>query len=345
MNNIDLLERLEFINNPEPRCPVLLLVDTSSSMSEGKIQEFNQGLSVFQKEISEDAKASRRAEIAIVTFGGIVNLSQDFVTVDDFHPFPLSVSGNTPMGQGIEYSLNLIEKRKQTYLDNGIDFYCPWLFLITNGTPTDSWDSAAQKIHEAEKRHELTFFSVGMEDTNMDTLKQLSTEHPPVLLKDINFTKMFCWLSNSVSSISSSSVGGEFTLPSINEWGVSEVQTLIKYIHKNGYARRFNPRVYKKLGIEVDERQWIETISMLVRSGQATEKLELTCPNCHEIINSYHKYQDIPLDQTIRCIHCTHEFKVSEEHIIPMYSFSDNFDPIQELSVSEKYFDSLAKKD
>lgn len=125
----------------------------------------------------------------------------------------------------------------------------------------------------------------------------------------------------------------------------NKISSLIKYIYNNGYKSRFNPRIYKSLDIEVDERRWIETISMLVRAGQATEKLELTCPNCHEMINSYIRYQDIPLEQTIGCIHCAHEFKVSEEHIIPMYSFSDNFDPMQELSMPEKYSDILAKKD
>jgi DNA-directed RNA polymerase subunit M/transcription elongation factor TFIIS len=125
----------------------------------------------------------------------------------------------------------------------------------------------------------------------------------------------------------------------------SKIQTLIKDIYKNGYSKRFNPCIYKKMGIEVDEKKWMKTISKLVKSGQVTEALELTCPNCHEIIYSYTKYQDIPLDQTIECIHCTHEFEVSEEHVIPMYAFSDEFDPMQELSMSENYSSILAKKD
>jgi UDP-N-acetylglucosamine 1-carboxyvinyltransferase len=126
---------------------------------------------------------------------------------------------------------------------------------------------------------------------------------------------------------------------------VSKIQILIQNIYNNGYAKRFNPRIYMKLGIEVDERQWIELISILVRSGQAIEKLELTCPCCNEIINSYTKYQDIPLNQTISCIHCAHEFEVSEEHIIPMYSFSESFDSEQDLSDLEKYSGILAEKD
>jgi DNA-directed RNA polymerase subunit M/transcription elongation factor TFIIS len=134
-------------------------------------------------------------------------------------------------------------------------------------------------------------------------------------------------------------------VPDETSENTNKISSLIKYIYSNGYKDRFNPRIYKSSNIEVDEKQWIEAISMLVRAGQATEKLELTCPNCHEMIDSYVKYQDIPLEQTIECIHCDHEFEVSEEHIIPMYSFSESFDPMKELSMPGKYSDTLAKKD
>jgi uncharacterized protein YegL len=338
------LDDVEFAENQEPRCPVLLLVDTSSSMSGEKIRELNQGLVTFQEDVSRDAKASKRVEIAIATFGGTVSLCQDFVTVDDFHPFALSTSGDTPMGQGIEYSLTLIEQRKQTYRNHGIQFSRPWLFLIADGEPTDSCDSAAQKIHQAIREKKLTFYAVGVGQANMDTLRQLSIERPPTLLKDTSFTEIFVWLSSSMSSVSSSSIGDNVILPSISRWGISNIQTLIENIYENGYGKRFNPRIYKKLGIKVDEREWIETISKMMKQGQVKEMLELTCPNCHEIIDNYVRYQDIPLDQTIGCIHCAHEFKVSEEHIIPMYSFSDNFDLMQEFSMPEKYSGILAEK-
>jgi hypothetical protein len=121
----------------------------------------------------------------------------------------------------------------------------------------------------------------------------------------------------------------------------SKITLLIKDIHEKGYGNRFNPRIYKKLGIEVDERQWIETISRLVQSGKAIEQLDLNCPDCNKIINSYLKYKDIPLHQTIKCNHCTHEFEISEGHIILMYSFSENFD----ISETEKHSGILAKKD
>ena len=41
------------------------------------------------------------------------------------------------------------------------------------------------------------------------------------------------------------------------------MESLINSIRKNGYGKRFNPRIYKTLGFELDEKKWIETISKL----------------------------------------------------------------------------------
>lgn len=147
----------EFVENPENRCPVILLLDTSGSMSGQPIQELNRGLAAFKEDVLKDSQASLSVEVAMITFGSIAKLIQDFVTIDQFTPPVLEVDGLTPMGAAIEYALDFLENRKQTYKDNGILYYRPWVFLITDGAPTDSWDSAAQRLREAEAQSRLSF--------------------------------------------------------------------------------------------------------------------------------------------------------------------------------------------
>ncbi len=84
------LEAVEFAENPEPRCACVLLLDTSGSMQGAPIAALNEGLRVFKDDLVRDPLASRRVEVAVVTFDDEVKVKQDFVTVDQFLPPPHS---------------------------------------------------------------------------------------------------------------------------------------------------------------------------------------------------------------------------------------------------------------
>src|SRR5437016_40347 len=86
-------------SNPEPRCPCVLLLDTSGSMAtiisgagqdtgqttqvEGKtyrvvsggvtrIDQLNEGLRTYHMEVMSDQLAAKRVEVSVITFGGTV---------------------------------------------------------------------------------------------------------------------------------------------------------------------------------------------------------------------------------------------------------------------------------
>lgn len=195
----------EFAENPAPRCPVILLLDTSGSMSGNPIRELNQGLISFKEEIMNDSMARKRVEVAVIHFGP-VSISNEFVTVEEYTPSQLSASGGTPMGQAIETALDLLKTRKESYKRNAIPYYRPWIFLITDGGPTDNWKNAAHLVHQGEESKAFMFYAVGIQGADFNVLRQISARDP-LALKELRFRDLFAWLSSSLKSVSQSNPG------------------------------------------------------------------------------------------------------------------------------------------
>lgn len=209
---------IEFAENPEPRCALVLVLDTSGSMSGEPIRELNAGLALLAQELQDDALASQRVEVAIVTFGaGGVTVAQDFTVAADFDPPVLETGGLTPMGRAVVAAEQLVSDRKQTYKDAGIAYFRPWIFLITDGAPTDKWSKAQELVRKGEAESAFAFFAVGVADADMGVLGDLSSRDP-IKLQGLAFRELFQWLSQSQRQVSSSRPGEQLALPAPTGW-------------------------------------------------------------------------------------------------------------------------------
>jgi uncharacterized protein YegL len=210
------LSSVTFAENPEPRCPCLLLLDTSGSMAGQPISELNDGIKEFYNELQNDSLAIKRVEVALLSFGPVRVISE-FNTAECFFDPQLEAVGDTPMGEAIRKGIELIKARKEQYRANGISFYRPWIFLITDGAPTDEWKSAASLVREGEASKNFAFFTIGVNKADMKVLKQISVREP-VKLQGLKFREFFQWLSNSMKSASRSNPGDKIMLASPLGW-------------------------------------------------------------------------------------------------------------------------------
>jgi hypothetical protein len=136
-----------FADNPARRCPVVLLLDNSGSMSGQPLDQLNQGLQIFRDELIADSIASKSVEVAIVTFGP-VHVETDFTSIEHFIPPSLSSAGNSAIGARI--TSNIFVRKATHFIKSGFhlhdlsaDIFKEWIDEIR-----DAIASSALK-HEA----------------------------------------------------------------------------------------------------------------------------------------------------------------------------------------------------
>jgi uncharacterized protein YegL len=236
----DTFELVEFADNPEPRCAVALVLDTSGSMQGQRITQLNSGLRELARALKTDPLASLRVELAVIAFGGKVraldvrrtggaevalDAEHAFVTVDAFEPPELLAHGDTPMGEAVRRALQLLRDRKAVYKQFGIDYFRPWLFLITDGFPTDhGWEGAADDARQEESNKGVSIYAVGVEGADLRKLARFSGVRAPLKLRGMAFADLFQWLSKSLSAVSQSRPGDQAPLPPVG-WAETDTST------------------------------------------------------------------------------------------------------------------------
>lgn len=210
----------EYIEMPKIAAPneahlaCVLLLDTSSSMTGQPIESLNQALRDFKEKVSMDEMAQKRVDIAIIEFNDSARKVQEFTPICQMEPVQLTAGGVTAMGAGINLAIDMVKERNRFYQRLGTPVFKPWIFMITDGLPTDDITLAAQRIREEENKGpygKLKFFALGVSRYDKDTLFTLTNR--VMELRDTDFTNIFDWMSQSMVAISVSRVGAEAPLP------------------------------------------------------------------------------------------------------------------------------------
>ena len=214
MNEKELLGANDLSNNPTPRTPVALCLDISGSMSGQPIQALNLGIETLYESIRNDKKARLSADLAIITFESEVRLHEAFSSIEQKKAPKLTAQNGTALGHGLEMALNLVIERKKEYQQYGTEYHQPMIFLLTDGLPGDlnKLREILPQIHNLEKQKKLVVFPIGVgKDVDMRLMNEISIINKNLHISTISFDKLFIWLSQSIRSVSQSSVGSETT--------------------------------------------------------------------------------------------------------------------------------------
>jgi len=163
-------------------------------------------------------------ELEVITFGGDVSIVAPFAPVNvinDNQP-QLEASGGTPLGEALTLATKELKERRRLYKSKGISSYKPWVVLMSDGEPNDDWEEPAKAMRSLGEQRKLQYIGIGIgEDADFDTLHAILPEHPgPVKLKGLCFREFFSWLTDSLKSVSASSVAEQdkIQLGNVNSW-------------------------------------------------------------------------------------------------------------------------------
>jgi uncharacterized protein YegL len=191
----------------------VFLLDVSGSMNQqNAIGKLNDGLNKFKEHMKTDPRTADVVDAAVVTFGGDVRIMQNFAPVSDMAVPNLVAYGATPLGEALKLGLEMIDKRKEVYSLAGTPYYRPWIFCITDGTPTDDWESAALSLKRAEDNKKVLGYCVCVENEQDFSKREVFQvfNHSRILqLEGLDFTGLFEFVSNSLAAVSQSNPNSE----------------------------------------------------------------------------------------------------------------------------------------
>lgn len=196
----------------------VLLVDTSGSMMGAPINELNNGLIEFGKALEQDAQARGCADVCVISFNSYVQMEVPFCPAMNYSAPKLTANGLTSMNEAIIAGLNALEERKNLYKSYGIPYYRPWIFLMTDGEPTDTnrEGAAKQMLGDAIRNKKVNFFPMGIGNANIQKLMAYTEGGSRMVLKATasNFKEAFVWLSSSISAVTNSFDAEKVSIPS-----------------------------------------------------------------------------------------------------------------------------------
>lgn len=147
------------IAKPKP-LPVILLADVSGSMGEdGKIEALNAAVRDMIETFSKESRLRAEIQVSIITFGGQAKVHLPLTPVHELSSLDeFQADGGTPMGAAFVLAQQLIQDQ------NSIPSRAcrPTIVLVSDGHPTDDWETAFRALSGSERSQRATRFAMAI---------------------------------------------------------------------------------------------------------------------------------------------------------------------------------------
>ena len=202
------------------RCPCVICLDASTSMSGEPASELNLGLRQFYKEVRSKPALNSGLDVGIVTFASTAAVLRPPSRLTEEPPPTIGADGDTALGGALRLALDMFERRQGKYRTHGMEVVRPWLIVMTDGQPTDEWESQAWRVKNLAEMKEIAVLAVGVgPKADMAMLDRLcASSQPPVRLRGLEFGRFFQWLKEALALCGGTRPGQQLALPAVSGW-------------------------------------------------------------------------------------------------------------------------------
>lgn len=210
--------QFQIINVTEPHLPCVLILDVSASMEGDPIAFVNRALTRAVEVIADDSIASRRVEICLITFGSSVKVEVPFQTSSQYSPKKLFAGGLSSLNTALIMAMDEIEKRMEAYSSLDVASCTPWIFLLSDGYPSDMerFEEASGRLHQKIRDKKLNFFPMAVGGADVDFLRRYFPEQEEGAVLSGTMEELedvLAWFAGQVSESSHSGVRKNAEIP------------------------------------------------------------------------------------------------------------------------------------
>lgn len=191
----------------KPHMPVLILCDTSGSMSGTPIRNVNLSVNRFAADVCKDPKAAGLVDVAVMSFNESPSVVQEFRPITELRPVQFTASGGTNISAALEKAVEKLRERGHLYEDNGIEVKMPYIILITDGYG-GSVTEIARTIRQRTEDKKMQLWVLAVKGYDKATVAELTDGKRVFELVDeagYDFTEFFDLMAVSVKAVSTSS--------------------------------------------------------------------------------------------------------------------------------------------
>lgn len=183
------------------RLPVYLLLDTSGSMTGEPIEAVKNGVQMMMHSLRQNPQAIETAYVSIITFDVDAKQIIPLTDLASFQMVDIKAQGTTSLGAALSLLAdNMQSEITKTTTEQKGDWK-PLTFIMTDGVPTDDWQSGLNKLKTVNKG--LIVGCAAGQGADDTVLKQITESVVRLDSADsASIESFFKWVTASISTTS-----------------------------------------------------------------------------------------------------------------------------------------------